>query len=369
MKKRICWCGSDDLQSFSPEYARCAKCGTLVELAALSPEELEVKNDDADFYGKQYWLKHQSEDFGYPDIFARSRSDLIDRNLHWLETLLKYKAPGAKVLELGCSHGSFVAMLRQVGYDASGMEMSPWVVEFAKETFDIPVFVGPVEDVEIEPGTYDVIALMDVMEHLPDPVGTMRHALSLLKPDGILLIQTPQFRTEMDYKTLIETDGAFLEQFKSDEHLYLFTKASASQLFKQLGADHIEFEEPIFKQYDMFFVVSRQPLNATDGTSATKLLETPHGRFALALLDQRSQIDKLEEQVKIIDADRQERLENLLYLDNYAKSADADRAEKMDAVARLQAHIDEINADRAARLEQIHTLTKMVVDLQNAAKN
>lgn len=326
MIKRACWCGNNDFSEFSTEYARCVACGTLVELMALSDEALTVKNDDADFYGKKYWLEHQSKDFGYPNIFQRTKLDLTDRNLHWLKTLLKYKAPPSKVLELGCSHGSFVALLRQAGYDASGMEMSPWVVEFAQQTFDIPMLVGPVENIELEAGTFDVVALMDVLEHLPDPVGTMSHALRLLKPDGILLIQTPQAKDEMIYSTLVETKAPFLEQFKSDEHLYLFTQSSATALFAKLGAGFIQFEQPIFHQYDMFFVVSRQPIEMVAEADVDKAIETPKGRFVQALLEQDKRIKTLEEHVKIIDA------------------------------------------DRAARLDQIHTLTAMVHELQAKRK-
>jgi len=311
MAKRACWCGSEEFSEFSAEYARCVACGTLVELMALSDEDLAVKDDDSDFYGKQYWLEHQSKDFGYPNIFERAKKDLTDRNLHWLKTLLRYKAPPSKVLEMGCSHGSFVALLRQAGYDASGMEMSPWVVEFAQETFDIPMLVGPVENTELEAGTFDVVALMDVLEHLPDPVGTMSHALRLLKPDGILLIQTPQAKDEMTYPALVESNAPFLEQFKSDEHLYLFTQSSATTLFERLGASFVQFEPPIFYQYDMFFVVSRQPIAAVSAEEATKALETPKGRFVQALLDQDEEIKRLNEHVKLIDADREARLEQI----------------------------------------------------------
>ena len=326
MNLRTCWCGSTDHHEFSTEYVRCAACGTLISRVGLSDAELKVADDESDFYGKKYWLEHQNQDLGFPNIFQRAKKDLTDRNLHWLKTLLRYKAPPSKVLELGCSHGSFVALLRQTGYDASGMEMSPWVVEFAQETFDIPMLVGPVENIDLEAGTFDVVALMDVLEHLPDPVGTMSHALRLLKPDGILLIQTPQAKDEMTYSDLVETNAPFLEQFKSDEHLYLFTQSSATALFERLGASSIQFEPPIFHQYDMFFVVSRQPIAKISAEDAEKSIETPRGRIVQALLDQEKQIKSLDEHIKMIDA------------------------------------------DRAARLDQIHTLTKMVHELQAARK-
>ena len=58
---------------------------------------------------------------------------------HWLRTLMQFVLPPARVLEVGCGHGGFVAMMRQAGYDAMGLELSPSIVKFARDTFDIPV--------------------------------------------------------------------------------------------------------------------------------------------------------------------------------------------------------------------------------------
>ena len=57
----------------------------------------------------------------------------------------------------------------------------------------MPILIGPIESIDIADSSFSVIALMDVLEHLPDPVATMRRCLKLLKPEGMLLIQTPQF--------------------------------------------------------------------------------------------------------------------------------------------------------------------------------
>ncbi|HSN66163.1 MAG TPA: methyltransferase domain-containing protein, partial [Fusibacter sp.] len=107
----------------------------MVSLNPLSDEQLTVHDDETDFYGKQYWLDHQSQDLGFPDIYVRSRKDFIERNIHWFKTLIKYCLPPADVLEIGCGHGSFVAFMQQAGYQASGIEMSRWVVSFGRENF------------------------------------------------------------------------------------------------------------------------------------------------------------------------------------------------------------------------------------------
>jgi 2-polyprenyl-3-methyl-5-hydroxy-6-metoxy-1,4-benzoquinol methylase len=371
----ICWCGSENFLPFSPEYAECGVCHTLVSLVGMSPEELTVSNDETDFYGKAYWLGHQSEDLGFPDIHKRARVDLTERNLHWLKALLKYRLPGAKVMELGCSHGSFVALMHHSGYDASGVEMSPWVVEFGKETFKVPIFVGPVENLDVPAGSVDVIALMDVMEHLPEPVATMAHCLKLLKPDGIMLIQTPKFVPGMNYAKLIETNGAFLEQLKADEHLYLFTEDSATRLFRQIGADHIQFEPAIFSQYDMFFAVSRVPLQTYSPEQINSaLFAVPNGRMTLALLDLRErelasesdrivrgeQIDELTRLLKEVETDRAARGQQLDTLSTLLNVAEADRAARGSQLETLTKLLQEAEADREARGQQIEALTNLL---------
>lgn len=319
---RICWCGNTDLIPFSPEYGECHACGTLVYLKDMPPEQLLVHDDETDFYGKKYWLEHQQDAFGNADLYTRARTDLTERNLHWLKTLLKYRLPPAKVLELGCSHGSFVALLRQAGFDASGVEMSPWVVEFGQQTFGVPISVGPVEALEIAPGSLDVIALMDVLEHLPDPVATMAHCLKLLKPDGLLLLQTPQFKEGMDYAALVESNARFLEMLIPEEHIYLFSDRSATRLFQQLGAEYIQFEPAIFGHYDMFFAVSRTPLQTnTSEQIESALLSTPNGRLALALLEIRERELDLTRKLQESEDDREARLAQIITLTNWLKES------------------------------------------------
>jgi glycosyltransferase involved in cell wall biosynthesis/2-polyprenyl-3-methyl-5-hydroxy-6-metoxy-1,4-benzoquinol methylase len=367
-----CWCGNTDLPSFGPEYGECRACGTLVSQQGLSSAELQVNDDEHDFYGKQYWLDHQKQDLSFPDIHARARNDLTERNLHWLKALLKYRLPPAEVLELGCAHGSFVALMQQTGFQASGTEMSPWVVDFGKKTFGITVHLGPVESLDAPPASLDVIALMDVLEHLPDPLATMRRCLELLKPEGLLLIQTPRFKEGISHEALVESKSAFLEQLKSDEHLYLFSERSVTDLFRRLGTEYIHFEPAIFAHYDMFFAVGRTPLqiNAPEQIEA-KLLATPSGRQVLALLDLRERELALTERLKESETDRAARGGQIETLTAMVWESEADRAARGKQIETLTAMLRESEADRAARGEQIETLTAMLreSDADRAARD
>ena len=323
---RICWCGNKKFLPFNTQYGKCQVCGTLVYLEDTPPEQFLVKDDETDYYGKKYWLEHQQDDFGYGDIHTRSRNDLTDRNLHWLKTLLKYCLPPAKVLELGCSHGSFVALMGEAGYDASGLEMSPWVVEFGQKTFGISVAVGPIEALDIAPGSLDVIVLMDVLEHLPDPVTTMSNCLKILKKDGLILIQTPKVKYGINYSELVESKDRFQEMLIPVEHLYLFSENSVTELFKQLGANYIQFEPAIFLDYDMFFAVSRAPLKSnTPEQIESAILGNLNGWLTLAFLDNdKKKIDAVANLVKQIDTltgwVHEARAESDLLRENHSKA-------------------------------------------------
>lgn len=331
-----CWCGNTKLEIFSPAYLKCSECGTLVTAKMPREEIPQVSNDDGGLYGREYWFSHQEQDLGFSNIFVRSRSDLSERCLHWLRTVLKYRLPPAKTLELGCAHGAFVALLRQVGFDSTGLELSPWVVDFSRRTFKVPVLCGPVEEQQIEPASLDIIALMDVLEHLPDPVGTMRHCLGLLKPDGILVIQTPRYQEQKTYDEMVVKNDPFLQQLKDDEHLYLFSHDSIREFFIRLEAEHLEFEPAIFAHYDMFLVVSRQPLSVNTQEKIDEFLSsTPENRIVQALLDADDRARKLDLRLRESEADRNTRLGQINELTQLLQVSEKDRAARLDQINEL----------------------------------
>lgn len=321
MQKSIhCWCGNQPTLAFSDEYLICQSCKTLVSQVGLAPEKIIVNNDEEDFYGKNYWLSHQSQDLGYPDIFKRSRSDLSERCMHWLKTILKYKLPPAKTLELGCAHGGFVSLLQQCGYDASGLEMSPSVAEIARKTFQISMLVGPIEKQEIAPASLDMIIMMDVMEHLPNPTATFHHCLKLLKPDGVLVIQTPQFPLGKSHAEMVTQNDPFLAQLKSDEHLFLFSEPSIQQFFQQVTNDQIylQFEPAMFAQYDMFLMVSKSPFNMNSVEQIENFFTaSPSVRLIQAMLDLTNQRDTYLNLYQQADADRVARLKIIKEYEKY----------------------------------------------------
>jgi 2-polyprenyl-3-methyl-5-hydroxy-6-metoxy-1,4-benzoquinol methylase len=334
-----CWCGNHPLVPFSDDYARCGSCETLV-LKRWGDEVFTVRQDEMDFYGKSYWFEHQENDLGFQNIVRRARTDLPERVLHWLSVLLKYKLPPGNTLELGCAHGGFVFMLHQAGFSATGLEMSSWVTNFAREAFGIPMLLGEVEKQALPPASLDAIMLFDVLEHLPNPLNTLSLCFSLLKPNGILLIQTPQYVEGKTHQQMLDHKDPFLTQFKTPEHVYLFSRKSATELFNKLGAQYIAFETSFFSQYDMFFVVSRCPLMLYQPEQADEaLMKTPGGRLVLALLDKETAFQALQTQWRESEADRGARLDQIHQYDAWLKESETDRAARLEVIKKQEAII------------------------------
>ena len=196
--------------------------------------ELTVARDEDAYYGRHYFDR-LSENYDQPSLDVRARTDMPERCVYWLRTLLKYKGPPARVLELGSAHGGFVALLRAAGYDATGLDLSPALVESARQRFAIPMLDGPIESQNIEAQSLDAVALMDVLEHLPDPISAMSRCGELLSSSGLLVIQTPRYVEGRSFEEMELSNDPFLQQLKPDQHLFLFSQSSLEQFLRRIG--------------------------------------------------------------------------------------------------------------------------------------
>ncbi|MFU2209470.1 glycosyltransferase [Solidesulfovibrio sp. C21] len=271
---RQCWCGTGGLEPYSDGYMLCPACGTLVS-----------REDREEGYGRDYWFGHQESDLGQPTIETRARLDLPERCVYWLRRFLRACLPPGDVLELGCAHGGFTALLGKAGFRARGLELDATIAGIAGGLFGVTVLSGPLEEQEIAPGSLCAVVLMDVLEHLPDPVEMLRRVGTLLAPGGVVFVQTPRFPAGMAHERLLTEGNPFSRMLLPAEHLYLYSEKAVRELFTFAGLDHFRFETPLFP-YDMLFVAGRQEI-AEHGREVVEkaLCATPDGRLIQAMLD------------------------------------------------------------------------------------
>jgi SAM-dependent methyltransferase len=148
--------------------------------------------------------------WGTEPAVARSRFYARKRQL------LEQFAPGRRVLDFGCYDGGFLAYLGN-GWDVAGIEPSDDAARLA-ESRGVHI-LGPTVQSVATPSVapFDAVVMLDVIEHLGEPVAALRALAALLRPGGIVLIETgdtdaPHFRRTgklYPYCGLVEHVGFF----------------------------------------------------------------------------------------------------------------------------------------------------------------
>ena len=97
----------------------------------------------------------------------------------------------ARILELGAGTGHNLAMLSRFG-TVEASELDPIARQLASDRLGRPVVEAALPDLSMfQAGSYDLVALLDVLEHVPDDEGSLRSIKQLLKPGAALLLTVP----------------------------------------------------------------------------------------------------------------------------------------------------------------------------------
>jgi 2-polyprenyl-3-methyl-5-hydroxy-6-metoxy-1,4-benzoquinol methylase len=172
---------------FSPHGHRVVRCADC-RLMFLNPQPSDAEL--AAIYGDDYFLGDDTA--AGRDAVARMKSATAR---HYLDLLGRYCGGhrGGTLLEVGCGQGHLLAEARRLGYDVTGVDLSPSAVDAAGRLLGDGgrVLCGQLEELRLPPGSFDACVLADVIEHVRDPVGFLQTVRRLLVPDGALLIATP----------------------------------------------------------------------------------------------------------------------------------------------------------------------------------
>lgn len=128
----------------------------------------------------------------YRRIAAHERLSQNDTGRPEMQLAARPVRPGARVLDVGCGHGTFAAYVpeaRYVGLDPHFAGVAPHGRDIRAETIE--------QHAAAMPGSYDVALALQVIEHVTDPVGFARSLVVTLKPGGVLQIGVPSWPSEL----------------------------------------------------------------------------------------------------------------------------------------------------------------------------
>ena len=153
--------------------SKCLVCGFVFADPVPHPDVLDLYRGMDDQPYQQTSSARRSQMTGLLDVVARFR-------------------PSARtLLDIGSGTGLLVAEARARGLDAVGVEPSRWCVATASAMNQVELMCGTVEEWRHQLGRYDIVTLVDVIEHTVDPISMLREAAGLLAPGGAVLIVTP----------------------------------------------------------------------------------------------------------------------------------------------------------------------------------
>ena len=115
---------------------------------------------------------------------------------YFLQQFVKPYAKGKKIVDIGCGEGGVLVPFAKAGYDCIGLEYSPDRVEYArqKSSPNIRFIEGDIEQFNYDE-KFDIILMLDVIEHLQQKLTALRNIKKILSAEGIVIISFPPFRS------------------------------------------------------------------------------------------------------------------------------------------------------------------------------
>jgi SAM-dependent methyltransferase len=162
---------------------RCDQCGLVRLDPQPSPEELSL------YYPRDYWFA--------PDSSAASRLEeryrrlVLGDHVRFVVRALRSSGAVGPLLDVGSGGGLFLAMLRDRGFRAAGLDFSPQAAAVAWRQQGAPAVCAHLERAPFAAGRFAAITMFHVLEHLPDPRAYLASARTLLAPQGRLIVQVP----------------------------------------------------------------------------------------------------------------------------------------------------------------------------------
>ncbi len=183
----------------------------------------------------------------YNDHYAGFRDDPVFRSEATrlvTDELIRRVPPPARLLDVGCGNGEFLAIARDAGYQAIGVDVSPAAGEMCRRRgLDARIGDFRSEDVIGPDRRFELVTFWDVVEHLPDPASFLCRALELLAPGGLVLIKTPRTSTASVRvaAAVPRVAGALLQ---SPSHVQYFQQDGLAALLTRVGYRGLEFLPP-----------------------------------------------------------------------------------------------------------------------------
>jgi 2-polyprenyl-3-methyl-5-hydroxy-6-metoxy-1,4-benzoquinol methylase len=205
------------------QVKRCAGCGHHFVSPRPATEDLGT------IYPGDYYAYRFIENLS---PLARGTKAFLDRRKvrSWLA---EAKVPAPRFLDVGCGDGWFLRLLHAEGISKDRL----WGVEIDRGAIDrlradgFQGRVGTIEAADLPASSFDLVVMLQVIEHVSDPAAVLAKLRSLLAPDGVLILETPNLRS-LDFNLF---RAGLWGGYHFPRHWNLFTEDSLARLLAGAG--------------------------------------------------------------------------------------------------------------------------------------
>jgi 2-polyprenyl-3-methyl-5-hydroxy-6-metoxy-1,4-benzoquinol methylase len=194
------------------------------------------------YYESQEYISHSNTRKGLFSLLYQSiRRRTIRTKFHLISGL----SGGKSILDIGCATGELIHYFADHGWKVTGIEPNEKARQFARDQYQLQI-----EDenylAAIVPGSFDVVTMWHVLEHVPDLNARLREVKSVLKDEGVFLIAVPN-PDSWDAAHY----GKYWAGYDVPRHLHHFTKKAMHQLLENHG---LKVTGEIPMKFDSFYV-------------------------------------------------------------------------------------------------------------------
>ena len=221
-----------EIAKLKRRIVRCRDCG----LVFVNPMEKSCLTIDFEDEGKREnkyeRMKRIAEEEGKHDEDVITREETV-RTLHFRsrKRIIDRYLNGGSLLDIGCGRGFFLANFVGSGVHYLGLEPRRRISEEAgRRVGKDNVFCSTLKEAKLPDESFDAVTMINLIEHLPAPVDTLKEANRVMKDGAVLLIETPNVESFIP-----EILGRRWHAFLESEHHYFFSKRTLSKMLHHTG--------------------------------------------------------------------------------------------------------------------------------------